>query len=492
VSSPTSFAEWRRQARDCLQRELPPEQVDWGGLDAAQSGLFSDIPSTSTTFEPGRSHRVPGAFLREARDAALFRADDRWALLYRVLWRLTHGEAKLMEVDIDDDVARLRQRARAVRRDQHKMKAFVRFRRVDADTGEWYLAWFEPAHLILPSMAGFFCRRFAGMCWGIQTPDGGLFWDTDRLYRDDRPQPRPDLQDEVEALWLTYYRNIFNPARLKLDAMRKEMPRRYWKNLPEAALIHDLSAGAADSVREMLDSAVTEPDRLRRKSAAVARQQDRLRAAASVEPPAPELSAQDILARCSDSADLRPLLAACRRCDAWCRATQAVPGRGPADADIMIVGEQPGDREDLVGRPFVGPAGALLVEALAAAGLDAERLYVTNAVKHFNWTGSGKRRLHQRPSARQVSACAVWLDAELALLRPRMILVLGNTAGRRLLGPGFRIESWRGQWIARGASHLLATLHPAAVLRGAAVGKGRIRADFFADVARFARGPAGL
>jgi probable DNA metabolism protein len=489
VDAPISFAQWRRQARICLAQERPPEQLDWGGLDPAQGALFSQSSSgvSPEVAPPGPRPRVAGAFLREAQDAALFRADDRWALLYRVLWRLTHGEPQLMEVDIDEDVARLRQRARAVRRDQHKMKAFVRFKRVVGKRGDWYLAWFEPTHLILQSMADFFCGRFATMCWGILTPDGGLFWDTVRLYRDDSLQSRPELNDEMESMWTAYYRNVFNPARLKLDAMRKEMPRRYWKNLPEAVLIHELSAAAPARERQMLQARTTEADRLRHKSTALARQQDRLRAAASAPPPTPDMTVTEVLARCSRVDDLLPLLEDCRRCEAWCRATQVVPGRGPAGADIMIVGEQPGDREDLLGQAFVGPAGALLQQALSAAGIDRERLYLTNAVKHFNWTGGGKRRIHQRPSARQVKACALWLDAELALLRPRAVLVLGNTAGRRLLGAGFALQAARGQWIERGATRLFATVHPAAVLRSADEGRAGARAEFFADIDRFAR-----
>ena len=156
----------------------------------------------------------------------------------------------------------------------------------------------------------------------------------------------------------------------------------------------------------------------------------------------------------------------CRRCGLWEDATQTVFGQGAPDAEMMLVGEQPGDMEDRQGEPFVGPSGRLLGEALAAAGIPPERTYVTNAVKHFKWTPRGKRRLHQRPNAAEQAACRPWLDAEVAAVRPHVIVLLGATAAKALLGGDFRVSRDRGRFVECPlAPRVLATVHPSSVLR---------------------------
>ena len=158
----------------------------------------------------------------------------------------------------------------------------------------------------------------------------------------------------------------------------------------------------------------------------------------------------------------------CRACDLWARATQTVFGRGPAPAPLMLVGEQPGDREDVEGAPFVGPAGRVLNEAMAAAGLDRERAFVTNVVKHFKWrpVPGQKRRLHDRPNRTEVGACLPWLASELALVRPNVLVLLGATAGQALVGPGLRILRDHGRLLESNlAPAVIATIHPSAVLR---------------------------
>jgi uracil-DNA glycosylase len=159
--------------------------------------------------------------------------------------------------------------------------------------------------------------------------------------------------------------------------------------------------------------------------------------------------------------------AACRACDLWRDATQTVFGEGPADAKLMLVGEQPGDQEDLAGRPFVGPAGRVLDEALAAAGIDRDGVYVTNAVKHFKWLARGKRRIHDKPNRAQVDACRQWLDAELEVIGPSVLVLLGATAAQALLGAAFRVTRERGRPIVETgfAEHVVATLHPSAIVR---------------------------
>ena len=164
--------------------------------------------------------------------------------------------------------------------------------------------------------------------------------------------------------------------------------------------------------------------------------------------------------------DVRAEAAGCRACPLWKLGTQTVFGEGKGSAKIMLVGEQPGDQEDLAGRPFVGPAGQLLDRALEAAGIDRGLVYVTNSVKHFKWEPRGKRRIHQKPNAREIAACLPWLDAEIDLIRPRVIGLLGATAAQALLGSNFRVTQMRGKWIDSPlAPHVIATVHPSSILR---------------------------
>lgn len=164
--------------------------------------------------------------------------------------------------------------------------------------------------------------------------------------------------------------------------------------------------------------------------------------------------------------ELREMARACRACDLWRRATQTVFGEGATGARLMLVGEQPGDREDLVGRPFVGPAGLLLDKALEQAGIAREEVYVTNLVKHFNWEPRGKRRIHKKPNQLQIAACRPWLDAELAVAQPEVVVCLGATAAQALLGKRFRVTRQRGQMIPSTlAPFVTATVHPSSILR---------------------------
>jgi DNA polymerase len=184
--------------------------------------------------------------------------------------------------------------------------------------------------------------------------------------------------------------------------------------------------------------------------------------AAGDEPSAAELAhGRPSLSSLSEAA------AGCRACGLWRNATQTVFGEGPARAPMMLVGEQPGDREDLIGRPFVGPAGRILDEALVSAGIAREDVYLTNAVKHFKWRARGKRRIHDKPSWSEVGACRPWLDAELAVVRPRVLVLLGATAAQGLLGKTFRVTRERGRPIEHTglADHVLTTVHPSTIVR---------------------------
>jgi uracil-DNA glycosylase len=176
--------------------------------------------------------------------------------------------------------------------------------------------------------------------------------------------------------------------------------------------------------------------------------------------------AQELIPEQPTLPGLREAAAGCQACDLYKTGTQTVFGEGAAHAKVMFVGEQPGDREDVEGKPFVGPAGRLLDEALTAAGIDRTRVYITNAVKHFKWKPQGKRRLHQKPNAAEIGACRPWLDAEIAVVKPAVLVLLGATAAQGLLGRDFRVSLQRGQFIERpGLPLMMATVHPSSILR---------------------------
>ena len=178
-------------------------------------------------------------------------------------------------------------------------------------------------------------------------------------------------------------------------------------------------------------------------------------------------SAADFLPAKLDLASLREASGGCQGCDLWQHATQTVFGEGTPQAEVMFVGEQPGDQEDRQGKPFVGPAGRVLDDALVAAGIDRDTTYVTNAVKHFKWQARGKRRIHQKPNWAEMTACRPWLDAELDAVDPMVLVLLGATAAQTLLGRQFRVTQFRGQLIESDlAEHVTATVHPSSILRG--------------------------
>ena len=251
-----TFPAWQQAARRALQADLIPAELHWQEVDDTQPalGMFDAKEEEPLSVAPTTENRVPRAFVDVARRVACHRDPHRWTLLYRTLFRLTHGERHLLNVAVDPDVHLLTAMDKAVRRDVHKMRAFVRFRTAVAEDGQtWYVAWFEPAHHVVELNAPFFRDRFASMRWSILTPDRCMHWDgltvhfTAGLTRDKAPDT-----DAIEPLWRQYYANIFNPARVKIHAMQKEMPKRYWHNLPEAELIPDLIAQAPGRVETMI------------------------------------------------------------------------------------------------------------------------------------------------------------------------------------------------------------------------------------------------
>ena len=198
------------------------------------------------------------------------------------------------------------------------------------------------------------------------------------------------------------------------------------------------------------------------------------------------VAAEKTLEYLPDELSYRALKAAsmeCRGCDLYKNATQTVFGEGQISSGVIFVGEQPGDEEDLTGRPFVGPAGRLFDKALAEAGIDREKIYLTNAVKHFKWKPKGKRRIHEKPNASEINACDPWLRSEIALIKPRILVCLGATAAQALLGKQFRVTQMRGQWLDSSlAEKTIATIHPSAIFRMPGDLRDRAYSDFVSDL----------
>jgi uracil-DNA glycosylase len=424
------FDGWRSAARSLALRHVAAEQVHWT-IAGEHSDLFGaadsgPVPATTDTFN------VPRPFVDLARTAICHADRERFALLYTLLVRLRTTPG-LLEDRADPLLRRIEQMAKEVRRDMHKMRAFLRFREVPAEDGDRFVAWYEPDHHIVRANADFFVNRFAAMRWSILTPELSIHWDGDML-RESVGAVRADAPDgdPIEETWKTYYASIFNPARVKVGAMLKEMPRKYWKNMPETALVPGLIAGAQAREGMMV-------------------------AASHKEIGANALGAWEAL---------RDEAAGCTRCPLFKDATQTVFGEGAIDAPLMFVGEQPGDQEDLAGKPFVGPAGQMFDRALGQAGIDRSRTYVTNAVKHFKYEQRGKRRIHAKPNAGEISACRWWIEHERELVRPRVTVALGATAARSLVGKAVTISGMRGRpHMLPDGGELYVTIHPSFLLR---------------------------
>ena len=492
------FDAWRHAARTALHAGFRPEDIDLQDAtvptplslalqaDEAPHGTPIPLPHTSKDF------------LDAARIAAVHRNPGRWNLLYRVLYRL-QTDRNLLKIETDDDVAQLIRLESQVRRDLHKMHAFVRFRKVlppgdptlpedrpvvldepipftlephgdphahhlvlETPTlfgpikseieacpppapaplpqdCEHFIAWYQPDHRILPLAAPFFAERFAIMRWSILTPDASASWDpsTKKItFSAGLPRESAPAEDELEDLWRAYYSSIFNPARVNPQAMRSEMPVRYWKNLPEVSLLPQLITQSKSRVASMVTRQQAQPN------------------------------AQPFLPADHTLPALNAALPACKGCELYCHATQVVPGRGPVTAHLMLVGEQPGDQEDRAGEPFVGPAGAVLDRILEELRIPRAEVYITNAVKHFKFIQRGKLRLHQNPRMSEIMACRPWLLAEIEAIKPKVVLCLGASASKSLLGGTFALMKDHGKLMHTPfADQVYATIHPSAVLR---------------------------
>jgi uracil-DNA glycosylase len=271
-------------------------------------------------------------------------------------------------------------------------------------------------------------------------------------------------EDANKPLWRTLLRRHFKPARLTVQA---RMPKKYWRNLPESPAIPTLIASAQQRTLDMIHKAPTESPRVK--------------ARASSRTPS-RTTHTDTLD------DLREEAAGCRDCPLWKNATQTVFGEGRPSANILFVGEQPGDQEDLTGRPFVGPAGRFLDKALRDAGVDRKATYVTNAVKHFKFEPRGKRRIHKKPNEMEIAACHQWLEGELRAVNPDVVVALGATAARAVFGRATAIGKNRGRVIPAAEAHtftnadVLVTVHPSYLLRVPDEDRDAAYAEFVADL----------
>lgn len=469
-----TFEEWRAFARPLLARGVRAEEVDWeagwrsAGGDAADRHAATPRQLTALC-APANEVRLSRALVELLECISHYRHPGRWELMYRLAYRASTENPRLLDDEADRDVRHARSMERAVEREVHKMHAFVRFRELTRDDGvvTWF-AWFEPDHDILPRAAPFFASRFANASWTIATPDCAAVWEGGALRIIDAPsENRLPHHDAHEALWRTYYRNVCNVARINPRAMRREMPQRYWHNMPETAeipvLLREGHERFARRHSEVDDSELHMPVAIQRALAGL---------------PAFESGVG---------------LSACRRCELWKHATQAVPGAGPANASLLLVGEQPGDEEDLRGAAFVGPAGKVLDGALDEAGLDRGELYITNAVKHFKWEPRGKRRLHKRPNTTEISACRGWLEQEIASVQPRVIVALGATALRAVMGMTDSIEAARELALRHSSgAQVVCTYHPSAILRAEPEQAATLRERLIRDLRRAAQLAGGV
>lgn len=457
------FDSWRLAARQSLAAGLTPDDIIWSDHLDPQLDLLAEPASSPVVEKTTASLQVPAAFVQLAQKVACHSDSKKWDMLYQALWRLTQREKHLLALASDPLVYNLGIMQKQVSRDAHKAKAFVRFRAIGEKNGrECFAAWHCPDHLILPLVAPFFKRRFGVIDWGILTPQQSVFWDGHKLtYGSGATPDDVPAQDAMEDTWRVFYRAIFNPARIKLRMMRQEMPVRHWKTLPETQIIPAMLREAPTRVADMLRH-----------------QEGFASSAAAFIPDSIHLP------------DLARAAASCQGCPLHCHARQTVFGTGPAQSPLMIVGEQPGEEEDAAGLPFVGPAGQILNQAFEHIGLPRERVYLTNAVKHFKYIIRADKPMHQSPDAREINACKPWLRAEQKSVRPQVMLGLGLTAAKALLGHGFAMKERRGRWQtqAETGTPVMITYHPAAVLRAPASQQavlfGHLRDDLATAAAR--------
>ncbi len=404
LRSETDWDGWRAATRALVLAGVPPDQVQW-----QVAPKRARIPT-----EASGSFGISRALVALAGLAIQARDPRRFEELYRVVWR-THNGERVLDDRADPDTRLAQGLALSVRAEQHRMRAQLRYLPVHERGGIRYVAWYRPAHFVLEADAQLLARRFHGLAVSILTPDGSAHWDQDGLRLGPEVDPASVPDDAgLSAYWLSYGAEVMAAAQRG-------------SSIPEAELLGDEPwPPDRPALGPVVMQAGTDPG---------------------------------IETAWHEAAD-------CRRCHLWEPATQTVFGEGPAGARVMLIGEQPGDQEDVIGRPFVGPAGLMLDRAMEEAGIDRRGTYVTNAVKHFKFTPRGKRRLHQTPEAPEIQACRFWLDVERVRLAPSLVVLLGVTAARAVLGRAVTIGRERGRPIRLSDTETaFVTVHPSFLLR---------------------------
>jgi uracil-DNA glycosylase len=406
LESETDWEGWRTAARALVLAGVEPDEVRWSVR--AHADERHTLPEGSGSFGVSRSLVTLASLAIQARDP------DRFGLLYRLVWRTNAGE-RVLQTTTDPELRRAQGLAFAVRAEAHRMRTLVRFLPEPDEDLVRYIGWYEPAHYVLEANAQLIARRFPDVAFSILTPDGSAHWDTSEL-RFGAGVDRAAVRDDAGL-------------------------RRWWQS-HHTSLLHDTRVGTAIPEAEDLDEAPRPPDRPP--------------IGPVVLPMHPDAGLQEATQEAAD----------CHRCHLHEAATQTVFGEGPAHARVLFVGEQPGDQEDIIGRPFVGPAGQIMDRAMEEAGLDRRNIYITNAVKHFKFTPRGKRRIHQTPETPEIQACRFWLDVERVRLRPKLVVAMGGTAARALLGRAVTIGRERGKPIELPDGQTgFVTVHPSFLLR---------------------------
>jgi DNA polymerase len=404
----TDWDGWRAATRAHVLAGTPPESLTW-----SIGGPPDPLPE-GPVVQAGASFGVPRALVALAAQAIQARDPARFDLLYRLVWRAQAGEPLLEQRD-DPELTRARRLALAVRAEAHRMRTHLRYLALPDTHPTTHLGWYGPAHHVLEANAQLIAHRFPHLHLIILTPDATAHWDGTTL----RFGPGLD------------------PALVPDDAALATQWRDYGPDILAAA-----RTGTAIPPAEALDEDPRPPDR------------------PAIGPVVLPLHRDPALSAAAEDA------AACRRCPLGDPATQTVFGEGPAGAPLLFIGEQPGDQEDIIGRPFVGPAGQVLDRALQEAGIDRRTIYITNAVKHFKFTPRGTRRIHQTPEAPEIQVCRFWLDVERVQQRPNLTILMGATAARAMLGRPVTIGRERGRPLSLpDGSRGFITVHPSFLLR---------------------------
>jgi uracil-DNA glycosylase family protein len=415
-------------------------ETDWiGWRGAARGFLLAGVEPAALTWTTGGGggdpvpaieggFTLPRGLVGLLAQAFQAREPERFGLLYTLVWRAHHGGFSVGD-DTDPDGRIARRWAHAVRADAHRMRTHLRFAPVTCREEARFLGWYQPDHFVLESNARLMARRDPASRFTIVTPDGLAHWDGSAL-RFGAGLKDPGDDETLLSWWDAHQETILAAA-------------------------HD-GDGLAEA--EDLDEVPRAPAR-------------------------PPIGPVVLPAR-PVGGSLAWAAQGCERCALHGPATQTVSGEGPRGARVMFIGEQPGDQEDIIGRPFVGPAGQLLDEALEAAGIDRRLIYITNAVKHFKFVTRGRRRVHQSPSSAEIEICRFWLDAERDAVKPALIVLMGGSAGRAVLGRPVAVMRERGRPFALpDGTAAIVTVHPSFLLRVPdEVSRAREHAAFVRDL----------